>query len=121
MARNEAIILPVNCIKTHKTFYARYDYAYDEIWVLSYGLKDLPEDMAKDEGSGVAKMRLGNSRTGPQFKCPYCGNRGFVQCGKCKKLTCYAENGQFTCDHCGYEGTVSGVLESLEGDSKRSQ
>ncbi len=91
MARNEAIILPVNCIKTHKTFYARYDYAYDEIWVLSYGLKDLPEDMAKDEGSGVAKMRLGNSRTGPQFKCPYCENRGFVQCGKCKKLTCYAE------------------------------
>ena len=35
MARNEAVILPVNCVSAHKTYYARYDYAYDEVWVLS--------------------------------------------------------------------------------------
>ena len=39
MARNEAVILPVNCVSAHKTYYARYDYAYDGVWVLSYGLK----------------------------------------------------------------------------------
>ena len=32
MARNEAVILPVNCVSAHKTYYARYDYAYDEVW-----------------------------------------------------------------------------------------
>ena len=31
MARNEAVILPVNCVSAHKTYYARYDYAYDEV------------------------------------------------------------------------------------------
>lgn len=31
MARNEAVILPVNCVSAHKTYYARYDYAYDGV------------------------------------------------------------------------------------------
>ena len=34
MARNEAVTVPVKCINTHRTFYARYDFAYDGVWVL---------------------------------------------------------------------------------------
>ena len=85
MARNEAVILPVNCVSAHKTYYARYDYAYDEVWVLSYGLKEVPSDGVGSSVSGIAKIDISNSRTGPQYKCPYCGNRMFVRCGKCHK------------------------------------
>lgn len=87
MARNEAVILPVNCVSAHKTYYARYDYAYDEVWVLSYGLKEVPSDGVGSSVSGIAKIDISNSRTGPQYKCPYCGNRMFVRCGKCHKRT----------------------------------
>ena len=54
MARNEAVILPVNCVSAHKTYYARYDYAYDEVWVLSYGLKEVPSDGVGSSVSGIA-------------------------------------------------------------------
>ena len=121
MARNEAVILPVNCVSSHKTYYARYDYAYDEVWVLSYGLKEVPSDGVGSSVSGIAKIDISNSRTGPQYKCPYCGNRMFVRCGKCHKLTCYSGNGQFTCDHCGNVGEVTGTIDALEGDRKHSQ
>lgn len=79
MARNEAVILPVNCVSAHKTYYARYDYAYDGVWVLSYGLKEVPSDGVGSSVSGIAKIDISNSRTGPQYKCPYCGNRMFVR------------------------------------------
>lgn len=123
MTKNEAVFLPVNCIKTHKTFYARYDFAYDEVWVLTYGLKEMPSDTSGSSGSsdGMSKMDLSDSRVGPQYKCPYCGSDGFVRCGQCRKLTCYAGGGSFTCDHCGHKGQVGGTIESLEGNSRHSQ
>lgn len=122
MAKNEVVILPVKCVKTHRTFYARYDFAYDGVWVLTYGLKDMPSDTSSSSGSsGISKIDLSNSRIGPQYKCPYCGNMEFVLCGKCKKLTCYSGSGRFACDHCGNTGEVSGIIESLEGDKRRSQ
>lgn len=55
MARNEAVILPVNCVSAHKTYYARYDYAYDGVWVLSYGLKEVPSDGIDSSVSGMSK------------------------------------------------------------------
>lgn len=122
MAKNEAIILPVNCTRTHKTFYARYDFAYDGVWVLTYGLKDKPSD-ASVGGSdgGIIEIDVSNSRTGPQYRCPYCGNTVFVRCGKCGKLTCYPGKGTFACDHCGNRGEVNGTIDSLEGDKRWSQ
>ena len=122
MAKNEAVILPINCVRTHRTFYARYDYAYDGVWVLTYGLKDIPSDgIEQSSGGGTSRIDLSNSRTGPQYKCPHCGNTEFVRCGRCGKLTCYSGSGKFTCDHCGNTGEVSGTIDSLEGNKRRSQ
>lgn len=125
MAKNEAVFLPVNCVSTHKTFYARYDFAYDGVWVLTYGLCTMPVDTAGEGlGSGLSRIDLTNSRTGPQYKCPYCGNTDFVRCGSCRKLTCYSGEGDFDCDHCGSRGEVTGHIESLDIDvenRKRSQ
>lgn len=122
MAKNEAVFLPINCVNAHRTFYARYDFAYDGAWVLTYGLKDIPLDVSGGSKSGEGReIDLSNSRTGPQYRCPYCGNTSFVQCGACHKLTCYSGNGNFACDHCGHTGEVSGTIDSLEGDKRRSQ
>lgn len=121
MAKNEAVILPVKCVSSHNTFYARYDYAYDGVWVLTYGLKSAPSDASESSSTGITKINLGNSRTGPQYKCPYCGNTEFVRCGKCRKLTCYSGRGTFHCEHCGHSGEVTGYIESLEGDRRHSQ
>lgn len=122
MAKNEAVILPINCVRSHRTFYARYDFAYDEVWVLAYGLKDIPSDSLESSGNGeLSQIDLSNSRIGPQYKCPYCGNIEFVCCGECGKLTCYSGNGTFICDHCGNTGEVSGTIDTLEGDRRHSQ
>ncbi len=121
MARNEAIILPINCVTAHKIFYARYDYAYDGVWVLTYGLKNMPSDRSGVFESEMSKIDISNSRVGPQYKCPYCGNTDFVRCGRCHKLTCYSGGGKFTCDHCGNVGDVTGTIDTLEGECKQSQ
>ena len=122
MAKNEAVILNVNCARTHREFYARYDFAYDGVWVLTYGLKDMPSDTSNSSGGGgLSKIDLSNSRIGPQYKCPYCGNKEFVHCGKCKKLTCYSGSGRFVCDHCGGSGEINGTIDSLEGSKRYSQ
>lgn len=121
MARNEAVTFPVKCVNTHRTFYARYDFAYDGVWVLSYGLKEMPVDTTSAGEGGTAKVDISKSRTGPQYKCPHCGNKDFVRCGKCRSLTCWNGRGNFTCDHCGNHGTVSGTIDSMEGSRKHSQ
>lgn len=120
MAKNEAVILPVKCTREHVTFYARYDFAFDGVWVLTYGLKNIP--MGASIGKGcISKISLYNSRTGPQYKCPYCGNTEFVRCGRCGKLTCYSGEGEFVCDHCSNVGGVNGSIDSIEGERQMSQ
>lgn len=121
MARNEAVLFPINCISSHKEFLARYDFAYDEVWVLTYGIKEIQNEHIRTDATKSKKIDITNSRTGPQYKCPYCGNRDFVRCGLCEKLTCYSGDGSFVCDHCGNVGGVSGTIESLEGNYKHSQ
>ena len=124
MARNEAVFYTLRCTKNKKEFYARYDYAFDNKWVLTYGLTELPEeDRMSSRRSENAKSTIDISlaRTGPQYKCPYCGNRGFVRCGNCGKLTCYDYSGHFACAHCNNRGTVSGQIKNMDGSKYSSQ
>lgn len=124
MAKNEAVFFDVKCVKEKKLFHARYDFAADDRWVLTYGIRDdvfksmsISENAEKNQKT----IDLSNARTGPQYKCPYCGNNSFVRCGKCKKLTCYDDSGVFTCVSCGSSGKVSGVISNLEGSKGKAQ
>ena len=49
------------------------------------------------------------------FKCPICGKRSFVQCKKCKKISCYDESGWFSCAYCGNQGFVFGRIHHTQG------
>ena len=125
MAKNQTVMIPVNCSKTHKKFYARYDFAFDEVWVLTYGLKSLPndEDYITGGTGEETTIDLTNSRTGPQYKCPYCGNTHYVRCGCSNKCTCWDGVNRFVCDHCGgtAEAGEIGALKNIDGKSGESQ
>lgn len=112
--------LEVKCSKTRNTFYAIFDYAADDIWALTYGVKNLPT--GEKVSSGSSQQDISNMRTGPQYKCPYCGSTSFVKCGSCGKLTCYDGSGHFDCAHCPNSGTVSGHIEKIDvSNSGRGQ
>lgn len=49
------------------------------------------------------------------YKCPICGKRSFVQCKKCKKISCYDESGWFTCAYCRNQGFVFGRIHHTQG------
>lgn len=107
--------LKAKCASTNRDFYIRHDFAADDRWVLTYGVKELPggENVS---GAGM-EVDYTTARTGPQYKCPYCGMKNFVRCGKCGKYTCHpggAENKYFKCAHCGHEGEISGYITSVE-------
>lgn len=104
--------LEVKCCKTKNTFYARFDYAADDCWALTYGLKNLP--VGEKVSTGGSQQDISNMRTGPQYKCPFCGNVGFVKCNSCGKLTCYDQSGYFNCAYCSNSGTVSGHIEKID-------
>lgn len=104
--------LEVKCSKTKKTFYARFDYAADDIWALTYGVTSLPA--GEKVSAGSSQQDISRMRTGPQYKCPYCGSTSFVRCGACKKLTCYDESGHFDCAYCPNSGSVTGHIEKID-------
>jgi len=122
MAKSEVVFVDIHCVKTRLLFHQRYDFAADNKWVLTYGIKDKEFVRISDQGTGNRKkIDYSKLRTGPQYKCPYCGNRNYVQCGKCGKLTCYSGNGNFECVSCGNCGSVSGTIDSMEGAKGETQ
>lgn len=108
----KVFFLTAKCVKCGKEFYPRYDYAADDRWVLTYGLKEKPADGGSGGGSDMQES-IANARTGPQYKCPWCGNESFIKCGRCKSITCYSGEGNATCAHCGNSGAVSGHITDV--------
>lgn len=104
--------LSAKCGKCKKDFYPRYDFAADDKWVLTYGLKELPA--GNGVGDSESMRDISGGRTGPQYKCPWCGNESFCRCGVCKKITCYSGEGLFTCAFCGNSGIPSGQITDIE-------
>ena len=55
----------------------------------------------------------GGIYTEKTYRCPICGNKDIVRCGKCHNITCYDGSGSFTCAYCGNSGRVSGVMDQV--------
>lgn len=111
---NNLFFLEAKCIKYGKVFYPRYDLGADDAWVLTYGEKALPVGQ-KVGAENVIKFTEKKIRNGPQYKCPWCGNKGYVHCGSCHNITCYnADFNEFTCAYCGNSGEVTGVISNEE-------
>ncbi|MDO4318733.1 MAG: hypothetical protein Q4C48_11100 [Lachnospiraceae bacterium] len=102
------------CGTAKQTFYPRFDLGADDSWVLTYGVKELPtgQQVSSAENS---RLELSKMRNGPQYKCPWCGNKELAWCGSCGKMTCY--NGvdrHSVCSYCGERGRIKGGLSRKE-------
>lgn len=76
-------------------------------------MPDVPSDSntEKEESSVTGSFYNGTNQ------CPYCGNTGFVRCGKCHKWNCHKDGvKQFHCALCGNTGEITGVIDSASGD-----
>lgn len=113
--------LKAKCASTHKDFYIRHDFAADDRWVLTYGVKELPS--GGDIGGSGMQVDYSSVRVGPQYKCPHCGNVSFIHCGTCGEYTCHPSSDQKECEcaHCGNKGQLSDkCIESVEAKNTGS-
>lgn len=74
----------------------------------------IKETSASKEGYDNTKIS-GSFHRGEDYRgCPYCGNRGFVRCGRCHKLTCIGKEDHFHCQWCGNDGRITGTITELD-------
>lgn len=114
----DAVCIPAKCGKNGRDFYMIYYKAYDEKWSLTYGKAEKP---SQSGGTGLTvSIRMDSIRTGPQYKCPHCGDKYTFICWSCGKRTCYDGNNyegrEVTCAHCGSVG----VFKS-SGNNRKKQ
>ena len=119
MARHEAIFIEAECSQYNQKFYLRYDYAADDVWVQTYGVKE-KERSAHASGQSRS-IDMSQTRTGPQYRCPYCGNEDIVRCGACGKLKCHDSSSKWFRCNCGNSGEISGRIRSMSGSVGNAQ
>ena len=106
--------LSAKCVRTRDPFYPRYDLAADGAWALTYGVKELPEGQSALGASGP-RFDTSKRRTGPQYKCPWCGNKDYVLCRTCHKITCYdGLSSSFFCVYCNRTGIIGDPITNDE-------
>ena len=119
MARHEAVFIEAECIEYNQKFYLRFDYAADDMLVQTYGVKE-KERSARTSG-GSRSIDMSQTRIGPQYKCPYCGNDSIVRCGACGQLKCHdSAKTWFRCS-CGHSGEIRGTIQSMSGSVGKAQ
>lgn len=72
-------------------------------WVRTWSFP-MREDVAKRENFS-SQMNLTNFTSDSGYPgCPYCSSNGFIQCGKCKKISCWKGENISECAWCGNKG-----------------
>ena len=61
------------------------------------------ESRASSEGYDMTKIQGNLYSTEDYPGCPHCGTSGFVQCGKCGKLSCWNGETTMKCNWCGVQ------------------
>ncbi len=114
----DAVYIPAKCEKTKKDFFIVYYKAFDGTWVETYGKASLPNSGAPGSGEAVS-MQLDNTRRGPQYSCPHCGQKRHFRCPHCGQWTCWDgddhEGRTVWCAHCGKSGVFSSRASSSGG------
>lgn len=95
----EATIILQKCPSSKKLLGVRIQKKNDGKWYKVWSFP-LEEKRARresyDDNQINAAVYIGEEYKG----CPYCGKRGFVQCGKCHKISCH-DGSATTCPWCG--------------------
>lgn len=120
----DGVCVPAKCGKYGKSFYMIYYKSFDNYWVQAYGKKELPES-GKSGFGGSKAVRLTPTRIGPQYKCPFCGDRYYFNCWNCGQRTCYDgddhDGREVVCAHCGKTGWFQSNSKGEGGERKTKE
>ena len=96
----EANVVLVRCNKNRKIYGTRIQKMSDGDWWRTWSFP-VDEKRAKNEGYDQQNIQ-GNLFATEEFPgCPYCGTKSFVQCNKCRKLSCWNGEKVLKCEWCG--------------------
>ena len=96
----EANVILMKCRKTGQTFGVRVQKMEDGDWYRTWAFP-ISNKMAVKEGFDKTQIN-GSLYDLEGFPgCPYCGEKAFVQCGYCNKISCYSGEKSVRCQWCG--------------------
>ena len=102
----KANVILAKCCRSHQTYGIRVEQRADNVWYCTWAFP-ISDKNAKSEGydNVVISGRVEND---PEYPgCPYCGNRAWVNCDRCKKLTCWdGREGVIECEWCRNKGEI---------------
>lgn len=93
-------IIIIKCTKTKNAFGARIQKMKDGDWWRTWAFMIKPKQ-AKNEGYDNTQVQGNLNATDEYPGCPHCGTNGFVQCGKCKRISCWNGETSLVCPWCG--------------------
>ncbi len=96
----EANILLFKCVKAKQIYGVRVQKMSDGDWWRTWTFKIDPKN-AQAEGYDKTPVQGNLYSTDEYPGCPHCGAEGFVQCGKCQKISCWNGEEKMTCPWCG--------------------
>lgn len=96
----EANILLFKCSKANQMYGVRIQKMNDGDWWRTWAFKIKPHN-AKSEGYDKTPVQGNLYPTQEYPGCPYCRTNGFIQCGKCKKISCWNGETSLDCPWCG--------------------
>ena len=96
----EATVILAKCSKAKRTYGIRIQKMEDGDWHRTWAFP-VDEKRACNEHYDETSVQ-GNLRATEKYPgCPYCGTKGFVQCGSCHKISCWNGESRMTCPWCG--------------------
>ena len=96
----EAVVILGKCPKSNQLYGMRTQKMSDGDWWRTW-VFPIDEARAKHEGYDQTQVMGHLYHTEEYRGCPYCGVKYFLQCSKCRKLSCYNGEKKATCPWCG--------------------
>lgn len=110
-----ATVMVGKCRQTGDGFGIRVE-NNETMWVANWCFK-ISNTAAASEGYDRTKISGAIATSKDYPGCPYCGAKGFFQCGKCGKITCWNGETTVTCKWCGNTGRTSQGNFDVDGTS----
>lgn len=114
----EASVIIQKCSKSNQFFGVRIQKTPNGDWVRTWAFP-VKESYGKTEGFDKNNICGSMFATEEYPGCPYCEAYGFVQCGKCNKISCWDGEESPTCPWCGtvMRNIVKGEKFDVLGES----
>lgn len=96
----EAAVILAKCAKRNQIYGIRTQKMQDGDWWRTWAFP-VDESRARREGYDVTEVQGNLYPTEGYPGCPFCGTVSFVQCNKCRRISCWHGESSVTCPWCG--------------------